>query len=406
MNWGHTRGILAGTVAMTALALGATSARAAEGPSLEIYGFAQLDYIQDFDRVDPDWEDTLRPSRIPVDEDAFGDGGQAYMSIKQSRFGVKSVLPTDRGAVKAVFDFDLFGVGSDAGQTTIRVRNVYGEWSEFLAGQTNSLFMDGSIFPNTIDYWGPNGMVFLRNPQIRWTPISGDNVFAVALENPSNDIDDSQYRQLENFPGAQSDEEYPDLTAQFRLNRSWGHVQIAGILRYLGAEVVQDFDPAPDAGSDVTYEDHDTGWGVDLTGNVNLFERDVLHWGIVYGEGIASYMNDGGVDLAPNLPPGNPGVKVEAVELWGALLYYDHYWSDRWATSVGYSFNEVDNTSGQTVDAYKMGQYASLNLLFYPTKTVMMGIEGLWGKRENNDNLNNDDKRIQVSFKYDFGMTL
>jgi hypothetical protein len=47
-----------------------------------------------------------------------------------------------------------------------------------LAGQTNSLFMDGDVFPNTIDYWGPAGMVFYRNVQLRWTPFkSGQQPF-------------------------------------------------------------------------------------------------------------------------------------------------------------------------------------------------------------------------------------
>ncbi len=40
------------------------------------------------------------------------------------------------------------------GQTTIRLRHAYGELGQFLAGQTNSLFMDIDVFPNTIDYWG------------------------------------------------------------------------------------------------------------------------------------------------------------------------------------------------------------------------------------------------------------
>ena len=171
--------------ACAALAVGiaTATAQAADGDkSFEIYGFAQLDYIQDFGRVNPDWEDTLRPSRIPIDDGAYGDDGQALFSVKQSRFGVKATLPTSKGDINTKFEFDMFGVGGDAGQTTIRLRHAYGEFGQFLAGQTNSLFMDGDIFPNTIDYWGPTGMVFYRNVQIRWTPISGDKTFAVAIE--------------------------------------------------------------------------------------------------------------------------------------------------------------------------------------------------------------------------------
>ena len=57
--------------------------------------------------------------------------------------------------------------------------------------------MDPDVFPNTIDYWGPAGMVFLRNPQIRWTPVHQENLsLALALEiarlggRPGQDRDD------------------------------------------------------------------------------------------------------------------------------------------------------------------------------------------------------------------------
>ena len=31
--------------------------------------------------------------------------------------------------------------------------------------------MDIGVFPNTMEYWGPNGMVFFRNVQVRWMPV-------------------------------------------------------------------------------------------------------------------------------------------------------------------------------------------------------------------------------------------
>src|SRR5262245_50590563 len=68
----------------------AGQAVAQDGPVFEVYGFAQVDYIQDFDRVDPDWEATLRPSKIPTTEGQFGDDGQSTFSVRQSRFGVQA----------------------------------------------------------------------------------------------------------------------------------------------------------------------------------------------------------------------------------------------------------------------------------------------------------------------------
>ena len=33
--------------------------------------------------------------------------------------------------------------------------------------------MDPDVFPNSLEYWGPTGMVFFRNVQVRWMPITG-----------------------------------------------------------------------------------------------------------------------------------------------------------------------------------------------------------------------------------------
>ena len=400
MTWQRLARLLTGLAAGTLLAPGLTAVQAAEGEkSFEIYGFAQADYIQDFNRVNPDWEATLRPSRIPTSGEPYGSDGQAILSVRQSRLGVKATLPTEKGPIFTKLEFDFFGTGSDAGQTTIRLRHAYGEFGQFLAGQTNSVFMDGDIFPNVIDYWGPTGMVFYRNVQFRWTPIAGDRELAIAIEDPGNDIDTGQFsRQLEQggFTG-QSDESVPDLTAHYRMKTGFGHVQVAGILRKIGIEVV---DPVT---NEVAYSDDDMGWGIDLTGTVNLGASDVIRAGVVYGEGIASYMNDGGMDAAPDRPSTQTGAQVEAVPLTGVSLYLDHSWNEQFTSSIGYSFTEVDNTDGQTADAYNKGQYASANLLYMPVKDVLVGVEALWGDREDNGGNSGSDTRVQFSMKYNFG---
>jgi hypothetical protein len=391
------RALTAATAACAvALVSLAGSARAQDAKSFEVYGFAQLDYIQDFRRVDPAWEDTLRPSKIPTTEGVFGGDGQAIVSIKQSRFGVRANLPAGSSTIRTQFEFDLYGVGADAGQTTMRVRHVYGAWGNWLAGQTNTLFMDIDIFPNVVDYWGPNGMVFLRTPQIRWTPVSGDRTFSIALERPGNDIDVGQFRDVDpSLANFQSDEEIPDVTAQFRTTQDWGHLQISGILRKLSVENVAN--PA-----NIVQRD-DTGWGVDVTGSFKLGERNKILWGVVTGAGIASYMNDGGVDMAATAPPGNPTADAQAVDLTGISAYYDHYWNSEWSSSIGYSYDEVDNLAGQSSNAFKKGEYFSANILHYPAENILIGAELLWGTREDFNGNDGDDTRIQFTFKYNFG---
>jgi DcaP outer membrane protein len=366
--------------------------------SFDIFGFAQVDYIQDFNRMDPAWDATLRVSKIPTIPDQFGSGGQSIISVRQSRFGVQADQEIAGKDLYVKFDFDLFGVGDNAGQTTFRLQNFYGTWGPLLIGQTDTLWMDGSIFPNTIDYWGPTGMVYLRNPQIRLTWKSGPNELAGAIEQPNNDVDPGQAREVDPaLGGVQGTELMPDFTGRYRYTGDWGHVQIAGILRRVGFETLNTPSNEP-KGSQL-------GWGVDVTSNIKPTKNDVIHLGVVFGAGIASYMNDGGTDLAPGgvaSLTGPSAIHAEAVSLVGVIAYLDHQWTKEFSSSFGYSRNQVDNTSLQTADAFHVGQYASVNLLWTPDPHIMIGGEFIWGQLTKKDGATGDDSRVQFSAKYKF----
>ena len=369
--------------------------------NLELYGFVQLDAIQDFNRVNPDWDATLRPSRIPTEDGEFGGDGQSVFSVRQSRLGAKATGHFLGKPYEAKFEFDLFGTGVDAGQTTFRVRHMYAKWGPFLAGQTNTLFMDGDIFPNVIDYWGPTGMVFVRTPQLRWTFIDGKNwTAAVALEHPSDDIDPGNIRLIDEEVASniQGNEELPDLTAAIRYGGDWGHVRVAGILRRIGYDTRGTEDNEPDG--------QETGWGINATTAIKL-GLATPRLGIVYGRGIATYMNDGGMDLAPSVstifePPSVILVpEAEAVKLLGVSAYVDFQWSKYWTSSAGYSFTKVDNTNFQDPTAFHKGEYASANLL-WSRDSALAGAELLWGRRTDNDGDKGSDLRLQASFKWSF----
>ncbi len=361
-------------------------------PSFKIYGFAQLDVIGDFKRVAPDWRDTLRPTKIPTVPDVYGPNGETSLSVKQTRFGVWGEVPTGFAPARAQFEFDLFGVGVNAGQTTIRLRLAYAEFWQFLAGQTHSLFMDVDVFPDVIDYWGPAGMVFLRNPQLRWTPLNGSQFLAVAIEAPGLAIDSGSAPGVDPLLGAQPYTRYPDLTARWRWTADWGHLQAAGILRWLGYQT-------PATPTTPMQWGWTPGWGVNLSSVVNTFGRDHLRLQAVYGAGIANYMNDASFDVAPE----NGGAK--AVPLLGLVAYYDHAWSERFTSSVGWSMTRMWTTDQQTAAAFQTGQYASANLLFRPVPVVLAGAEFLYGERRDKGGSIGTDFRLQFSFKIDFAHT-
>lgn len=370
--------------------------------NLELYGFVQLDAIQDFKRVDPDWEASLRPSKIPTTGGQFGSDGQSIFSVRQTRLGVKANGTLSNKPYEAKFEFDLFGTGDDAGKTHMRIRHMYASWGPFLAGQTNTLFMDGDIAPNSLEYWGPPGMAWLRNPQVRWT-FWDRNGFtaAVALEHPADDIDPGAIRLLDEAVAAniQSDEKVPDLTAAIRYGGKWGHVRLAGLLRRVGYETRGTEGNEP--------QGHQTGWGVDLTSAINI-SPVTLKLGAVYGRGIATYMNDGGMDLAPAVmvQPGGNGFEIipraEAVKLFGMSAFADVQWAKNWYSTIGYSFDKVDNTNFQEPTAFHKGQYALVNVLWTPADPVLTGLELQWGKRTDNDGNTGNDIRVQYSFKWSF----
>lgn len=186
--------------------------------SLEVYGFAMVDMGYDFKQINPNWSDALRINRLPTYKDQYAPDGKWFFGVRQTRFGVAGFTPTKAGNLKVVYEFDMWGVGADDGQTTMRLRHAYGELGKFLAGQTNSPFMDGDVWPNTVEYWGPTGMVFYRNVQIRYAPIkTDDKELFIALERPgagadrgSLPTDDIQWDSVKANLTA------PDLSAHFK----------------------------------------------------------------------------------------------------------------------------------------------------------------------------------------------
>ena len=258
--------------------------------------------------------------------------------------------------------------------------------------------MDIDVFPNSLEYWGPNGMVFFRNLQLRIMPLRGErNSITLAIEKPGASADGGVYTDRIDLSSIKPKFDMPDFSGNFRTAQKWGYVQLAGILRKI---TWVDTGTGPyNLGGDAW------GWGVSISSNVKFTHNDTGKFQFTYGEGIENYMNDAPVDVGAQHNPGNAltPVKGVAIPVLGVVSFLDHTWSERFTSSIGYSMLNMSNSNAQTGVAFHQGQYALGNLLYHPIKPVVIGGEFQFGRRINfYDGYNTNDYRMQFSFRYDW----
>jgi hypothetical protein len=235
--------------------------------------------------------------------------------------------------------------------------------------------------------------------QFRWMPLKGRNSVTIGIERPGASADQGQFADRIELQGVRPKFDLPDLSGNVRFTREWGYFQAAGMLRRI-KWVDTNNDAFNLSGSAI-------GVGVNLTSNLKFTEKDTGRFAFVAGQGIQNYMNDAPVDIGIDIT-GDPlrPIKGVALPMWSMVAFLDHNWNKSFSTAVGYSMLDIDNSNGQTADAFHRGHYALANLLYYPVENVMIGGEFQWGRRENFlDGFHSDDFRIQFSFRYNFSKT-
>ena len=116
-------------------------------------------------------------------------------------------------------------------------------------------------------------------------------------------------------------------------------------------------------------------------------------------------MNDAPVDIGVvnNFSNARTPVTGKALPVLGLVGFFDLNWSDKFTSTIGYSRVDIDNSSAQASTAFKSGQYALTNILYYPVKGVLLGPEFQFGYRDDKSGFHVPDYRIQFSAKYSFG---
>ena len=323
------------------------------------------------------------PGVIPVGN-APGEGGfDTDFIAKETRINFKTTTNVNGHDLTSYIELDSqISPGGDervSNSYNPRVRHGFLKYDNVLAGQTWSTFMDVASLAENLDFVGPaEGTTFIRQTQFRYS-VGG---FQFSAENPETTVTP--------FGGGariiSDDGAVPDFVVRYTQKGGWGHVGIAGIFRNLKL-------------NNGVVDDSTSGWGVSLSGKLNVGARDDFRFMATGGKGVGRYL---GLNTA-NGAVINAAGELEAIGSYAGFISYRHFWNDEFRSNLTLSAFKADNDvaltgTGVTRDVYSL----HANLLYSPVPKVTFGGEYLYAKRTIESGLNGDMHRIQMSAKYAF----
>jgi hypothetical protein len=266
-----------------------------------------------------------------------------------------------------------------------RIQHVYGQLYGFKAGFTYGVFEDPDSWPDTVDYEGPNALIFSRRPVAQYTYAWNDNWNTTfGVEKPDIFVDSNSGPNA----GGSTLTQMPDLGFNTRYEKAgFGHVQFSALFRDIGAK------------DSLGNAQHVFGWGVNLGAGLDLTKNDSLQVLGVYGHGVGGQGNDAGFENsdAAFTSSGN----LEALPYWSGTFGYTHRWTDQLRSTVSYGYVNLDNSSGQSATFYHTTQYASANLVWQLRKRLSIGLEGLYGLKKVENGVDSGDHwRVQLGMVY------
>jgi len=378
--------------------------------SVRLYGFAELNMVHETkgDNTDSDYSTFLPYAPLSGSAEA-NKSGRNYLHVRTSRIGIEASTPTRYGAlgVKLEGDFNndprtgnaaVYGDVKNiytqqcCNSYNFRLRQAYGQVGGLLVGQTWSTFMDVDNFPETVDFNGPIGSTFIRQPQIRYAYSTKDaGSFTVALENSvSYVLDNTGSVTIHGFSRV------PDLVGRWDKSFNWGNMSVRGVSH----------EHRIDNGAGLSASRR--GFGVAVSGLVKTVGDDFLTWGMTGGTGIGRYFNyiEGAFyDVAAN--------KILMEKALGVVVGYQHKTSDtlRFNFVLGAQRNyDNEYTQFARANGLDSGRFginhqvwqAHLGFIWNPVKNVDIGAEYVFGRRTTLADETGEMGRIDFSAKYYF----
>jgi hypothetical protein len=147
---------------------------------VKIDGYAKLDVMVD-PRPAGD-QDQFINTTFPVNLTPPQKVVMSNVSFRESRINLDFRSPFKEEEFRFYAEIDFFGPD---GPTDPRLRHLYGQVKNVLAGHTWSTFSDPDIIPDTLDSERPASIIKMRQAQFRYTrPVGEHHSFAFSVERP------------------------------------------------------------------------------------------------------------------------------------------------------------------------------------------------------------------------------
>ena len=348
-------------------------------------GFVKTDLLYDLNYAGT-YYGAYVPSSFPSSPTPHSEN--ATVSMRPTRFTWETrqgPLNDSEKEVKIYFEFDFL---SNYDRNSIRLRQFYGQYKNFLAGQAWSAFSDPDAFPDTLEFEGPPGMIAARFPQLRYTqPLNKHHSIGVSLEKSGVDTPFSTQ-----FGVPIGTSKFPDIVAFYRYENNHGHIHAATLFRNVGGMIPNE--------QIFNLNRHTGAFGESLSGVWGLphFKKDNVVFQLVFGKGISNYYNDN-FGLGTDVGFAADGHLV-ATPTGSGQVGYTHNWTKVLRSTASYGYLRINSPAGDPGTTYNVSNYATVNFIVQPTVRLLFGAEYIYGSLERKDGFKWIAPRIQASITY------
>ncbi|MEG2177724.1 MAG: hypothetical protein RRY15_02465 [Bacteroidales bacterium] len=322
-------------------------------------------------------------SFIPMDQTP-GNEGLVQLGAQTSTLAINFVgLPGTKHQIGAYFNINFSNTNYAPA-----IINAYATYFGFKIGMAFSLYTDLMAGPPTIDFQGPNSWTLLPNAVLDYEyKFNKHWGVGIGIEMPIASYTTNTMTYAVN-------QKVPDIPAyvQYSWQNGSSWIRLSGIIRNMQYRDV------------LAKENHNNvGWGAKLSGSALLFKNLTSFYQIAYGSGASSYFQDlygMQMDMLPN--PHHNG-KLANVNSWGAYLGLQYNFTKDIFASCTYSIVQANPTQGYYAgDLYKSAQYVVGNVFWNVNSVIQLGLEYIWGDRQNMDHNYKSNNRIQTMIQVSF----